>query len=54
MLNAEGGWVEGRQRSTFLHVILKHKGKVLGGHGQNGICGRLISVPPPTILQLCP
>lgn len=53
MLSAEGGWVEGRQRSSFSQV-LQRKGKILGGSGQNGVCGRLVSVTPPDILQLHP
>lgn len=41
MFNAEGGWVEGTQRSSFSRVILQRKSKVLGGSGQNGVWGRL-------------
>lgn len=54
MFNVEGGWVERRQRSSFSQVILQHKGKVLGGSVQSGVCGRLVSVTPPAILQLHP
>lgn len=42
MFNAEGGWVEGRQRSSFSRVILQRKGKVLGGSVRNGVCGRSV------------
>lgn len=45
MFHAEGGWVEGRQRSHFSPVILQCKGKVLGGSGRNGVCGRSVLLP---------